>query len=578
MNTTPLHSTAEELASKGRNGDSMLMHVTPNEVGGLQALAQANGTSLTINPETGMPEAFILDTILPMAAGFALGPAGFGIMSSLAAAATVGGATALMTGDLGKGFSAGLGAYGGSNIGSALSNTGAQATNVAASEAAKTAAQTQAQSTLAGANLVGTPMTGPGLAGAANPINMANIGRTSASTGLTNLTAVQPGMSTVGAGVKDVFTEGGFGRLGEQLGKTPGGMIGTAAGLAAPLLTARPAPMYAPMQEEKSNYQGPYAPAARTARFPGADRMSTSEFQYFDDVNPYPSVRRLAEGGEVEGLPSAALAPTPQNLQDPQYIQQLLGGFGTAGQAGMNDRAAGMERGRALMPGQDYYLNTMGAGEKNYGVRPVTIKEPPPPQVQAPDTASFRNTSFPGMAGMARNSNPGIAGYARGPSIGGMRFGAPQPTPIAPKDESNYVDLSQYVYDPATQQMVPNFAEGGEVNLNDGSFVLDARTVSEIGNGSSDAGQEVLAQLGGVPVAGPGDGVSDSVPANIDGDQEARVARDEVIFSPQAVQRLGEGDPNAGAKKLYDLMERAHNARKKSKRGMDSGLGSLAGA
>jgi hypothetical protein len=112
--------------------------------------------------------------------------------------------------------------------------------------------------------------------------------------------------------------------------------------------------------------------------------------------------------------------------------------------------------------------------------------------------------------------------------------------------------------------------DGGEVNLRDGSFVLDARTVSEVGNGSSSAGQEALARLGGKPIRGPGDGVSDSIPANIDGTQRARVARDEVKFDPDAVARLGRGNPSKGAKKLYALMEKAHKARRGAKRGEDT--------
>jgi hypothetical protein len=117
-----------------------------------------------------------------------------------------------------------------------------------------------------------------------------------------------------------------------------------------------------------------------------------------------------------------------------------------------------------------------------------------------------------------------------------------------------------------------DYAKGGEVELADGAFVVDARTVSEIGNGSSNAGHELLARLGGRPVRGPGDGVSDSVPARIGRDQPARVARDEVIFSPEAVKRLGKGDQKKGAEKLYALMEKAHKARKKSERGKDTKL------
>lgn len=116
------------------------------------------------------------------------------------------------------------------------------------------------------------------------------------------------------------------------------------------------------------------------------------------------------------------------------------------------------------------------------------------------------------------------------------------------------------------------YAKGGEVELADGAFVVDARTVSELGNGSSNAGHELLARLGGRPVRGPGDGVSDSIPARIGRDQPARVARDEVVFPPEAVRRVGKGSEKKGAQKLYALMEKAHKARKKSERGKDTGL------
>jgi hypothetical protein len=116
------------------------------------------------------------------------------------------------------------------------------------------------------------------------------------------------------------------------------------------------------------------------------------------------------------------------------------------------------------------------------------------------------------------------------------------------------------------------YAGGGEVKLGNGAFVVDARTVSEIGNGSSGAGQEALARMGGQPIRGPGDGVSDSVPARIGSSQPARVARDEVVFPPGAVRHMGGGNERKGADKLYALMDRAHKARRKSSRGHDSKL------
>jgi hypothetical protein len=125
------------MASKGRDGDSMLVHMTPGEVHGLQALAMKHGGSLTTNPDTGLPEANFLKSLLPMLAGFALGPAGFGLVSSaMGAGAIVGGITGIATGSLSKGLMAGLGAYGGFGIGESLATAGAGAlTDSAASSA-----------------------------------------------------------------------------------------------------------------------------------------------------------------------------------------------------------------------------------------------------------------------------------------------------------------------------------------------------------------------------------------------------------------------------------------------------------
>lgn len=63
---------AASLASKGRGADTTLVHMSPAEVKGLQALAMAQGGSLTVNPSTGLPEAGFLSSILPMIGGAAL--------------------------------------------------------------------------------------------------------------------------------------------------------------------------------------------------------------------------------------------------------------------------------------------------------------------------------------------------------------------------------------------------------------------------------------------------------------------------------------------------------------------------
>ena len=64
---------AQDLSSFGRGTDTSLVHMTPSEVLSLQSLAEQQGGSLSINPETGLPEAGFLKDLLPTIAGIGLG-------------------------------------------------------------------------------------------------------------------------------------------------------------------------------------------------------------------------------------------------------------------------------------------------------------------------------------------------------------------------------------------------------------------------------------------------------------------------------------------------------------------------
>ena len=135
-----LPAAARQVKSQGRNGDSMLMHVSPGEVKGLNAIAQSQGTSLSTNPNTGLPEAFKLKSLIPMIAGLALAPMTAGtslafLGTPMGAGLAVGGIEALRTKSLSKGLMAGLGAAGGAGLGGALSTAGQAASSAAATSA-----------------------------------------------------------------------------------------------------------------------------------------------------------------------------------------------------------------------------------------------------------------------------------------------------------------------------------------------------------------------------------------------------------------------------------------------------------
>jgi hypothetical protein len=146
------HQLAQGLASLGRHGDSMLMHVSPAEVEGLSALGKMTGHKLHTNPHTGMPEAFdfgsFLASLLPTAAGFMVGgPAGAAmglkgtaatlapIAAGMATGAAVAGAKGddLLTGTL----MGGLGGFGGGNLAGTFGKMGANTAAQTAQEAIK---------------------------------------------------------------------------------------------------------------------------------------------------------------------------------------------------------------------------------------------------------------------------------------------------------------------------------------------------------------------------------------------------------------------------------------------------------
>lgn len=118
-NQRPMQGVANQMATHGRYGDSMMVHMNPVEVAGLASLSPTG--SLTTNPVTGQPEAFLPflapllggmlgSTFLTGAGASILGGAGL----SAAAAGAVGSglATTALTGDLKQGIMSGLTGYG----------------------------------------------------------------------------------------------------------------------------------------------------------------------------------------------------------------------------------------------------------------------------------------------------------------------------------------------------------------------------------------------------------------------------------------------------------------------------------
>jgi len=150
-----LPSLANNMASRGRYGDSMLVHMSPEEVQGLQRLAMADGTSLSVNPYTGMPEAFSLKRSLKKLAKFVApilpfipipGLAGLSPLITKALLSTaVGGLSGKKGFDLKRGLLSGLTTYG---IGSLAQGAGAAANANAGANIGDIGAQQAADSAI----------------------------------------------------------------------------------------------------------------------------------------------------------------------------------------------------------------------------------------------------------------------------------------------------------------------------------------------------------------------------------------------------------------------------------------------
>jgi hypothetical protein len=449
----------------------MLVHMTPGEVNSLQGLAMAHGGSLTINPQTGLPEAGFLKKLLPtlLGAGLMLIPG----VNAIAAAGMVAGGSVLKTGSLKKGLMAGLQAYGGASLAGGLG-----AGNVfgnAAKEAAKKAAVGNFINSPEFAKQLATKYGGQvagqvAAAGSAVPAGL-NLSIPGAVEGAVKVTGNLPGAISQAAGQTAAKT--GIPALMQNFGDAakaglPGGIIGKAAPMLAAsglmsgvtgAMTPSGGGMAGPEGQVDNSYQGPYYAQDRQRILDPEGPTSSKQRRHYAVSMP-----------EIYNTMGQVVQPGSNTVRGTQIMQPVL-----------NPNAK--------------------KGQPMYDFRPTTY-------------------------------------------MGGV--------------------------DPDAEDT--GYAGGGEVQMSDGAFVLDARTVSELGNGSSNAGMEALRRIGGRPINGPGDGVSDSIPARIGRDQPARVARDEVLMPADAVRRVGKGNPQRGADKLYALMNKAHKARKKAGRGQDTKL------
>lgn len=270
-----------------------------------------------------------------------------------------------------------------------------------------------------------------------------------------------------------------------------------------------------------------------------------------------------ALGGAEAGLGSATAAQTAGQLgvqgastaagsQAAQLAAQNAG-FGSAGLEATRAAAAG-----AIPQGAMPAAINQAAG--------TAISQAPIPNIANTPQTGFTDIfkSTPGGPGFGERvgnyivQNPGMAA-AGGAGLSNMFLNRPEGLPGQPGYEG---PLKRFRYDPDTYR--PAYAVGGgitDVDIGPRSY-LPSTPVAMLASGGDLGGYSD----GGRMLKGPGDGMSDSIPARIGAHQPARLADGEFVVPADVVSHLGNGSTDAGAKQLYAMMDKVRRARTGTKK------------
>jgi hypothetical protein len=479
-----LHNTAHYLKSKGRGNDTMLVHMTPGEVKGLQAIALRHGGSLTINPDTGLPEAGFLENILPVVAA-----AGLTYLTAGAAAPALAGALG----------TAGMGAAAATTAGGILAGAGAGA--LISGGTAALQGKDVGQAALMGG-------LGGGIAGgmgAYTPTELAPAALTGATgtASSAGTAALDPSLASYG-----------------QTAMTPQQI---SQGVSQGTITPQAANQYGQAFTESF------------AANPTVQAPPTTMYSGFGDMTKM-GVQALPALGLLEDKPTAMPGQEQYDENSP-YRMRLSKNF----------------RGSEPVRPNPYYRAQYAAG----GITGASY-----PQSGIDSTQYAVPSQMPTSAEVvASDYDTRVNPYT------GMNAGGSVPKPLPRGDAGIYSDT-----DPATRNLGALAAAqhrlkglGKRTNVQMAKGVTSG--IKDLGGNFSDmAAKGGVADLGGYSdggrlLRGPGDGMSDNIPATIGRKQPARLADGEFVVPADVVSHLGNGSTDAGAKKLYAMMDKIRKAR-----------------
>jgi hypothetical protein len=497
--------------------------MTPDELKALNKLSLDHvGKPLSTNPQTGLPEAGFLGSILPTVLGVA--GSAMGIPMPLLIGG-IGLATAALTGDIGQGIMAGLGAWSGGKLGADIANASTLVQENAAAIPAETFGLTQAPDAL------GTTM---------NPFS-----ETLGKTFTTDPTRAFVGQQGI------IPTQAAADQMKSFLPQVPSAASPTtfsgAAATAFPQGTPVNPTDFAkfqsgweavksePMKFIKDNAMD----VAGAAISPVMGLMSADQPTIpgtKEEENPF-GLKRLSK--DFKG--SFPSQPNPYyTAQYPDYRANPYG----AKEGGIMGIDRYKSKGKVDVEKQLRSMETMNKGIELLsptvdGFAPI-IPRDPGDAMGGPGIVQYEQ-EYEGMA-------PDQRAYAMMKNIRKKTLKDDLATGLQPVGSLGTLDFT-----PATQRRAMLEAQAKQ------------QIAQEAKRGGLMDGHLGDYSDGGRLLKGPGDGVSDSIPATIGGKQAARLAEGEFVIPARIVSELGNGSTDAGAKRLYAMMDRVKAKRAHAK-------------
>ena len=267
---------------------------------------------------------------------------------------------------------------------------------------------------------------------------------------------------------------------------------------------------------------------------------------YFGGVNPAEQGSMLAAGetAPITSASSNVMAPTATDYAN--FTGQSAANAPTMASPPVTSAASAPTASSMLNK-----ANIIGGGAAGIG----SLLTTPPTGAYVPPSATYTGGSLsrfkydpstyqpdivrpPSPVYRAQYAQGGIANLAMGGQPGQMY-------PMSQQEHTNFMDPTQL---PANAMAVRDFEPATNPMTGDLTTPMASGGIAQLA-------------VGGKLLKGQGDGMSDSIHANIDGRQQARLADGEFVIPADVVSHLGNGSTDAGAKQLYSMMDRVRQAR-----------------